>query len=260
MNFSFKNPFAKAAAEQTTETATPKPSIHPTEKAFYQGYNGTAEEVAAASQNIYLANGALKAFSEGRPENFQIILAASTLSAKGNIKFGDDNLYGLYYGKRDSFASMSAEQLQLMTAKMSEARGQMVILQLIDAALQHTGKNGPLLSVAGSLIKADIVDKSDLNQLLANACDKGASALVTILHAKGADFNEILFDAKLAGKKELVTNIEAYQEKLTGKPSDKTQALLIELQQQVQDLTAKVENLTSTAVPPAAKVKTVKPE
>jgi hypothetical protein len=259
MNFSFKNPFAKAATP--AETAVREISIHPTETIFYRGYNGTVEEVAAARPDFYLAKGALKAFTEGRPENFQTILAASTLSAKGLITFGKDTLWNLYYDDPNTFAALSAEKLQLMTAKMSEAQSQTFFLQLIQSALGYTS-NSPILLMAGGLIKADIVDKNELNQSLSNACYHGATALVTVLHAKGADFNEILFDAKLAGNTAFSTKIEAYQEKLTGKPIDKTQALLTELQQQIQDLTAKVESLSPTpaAAPPVANIKTVKPQ
>jgi hypothetical protein len=218
------------------------------------GYGGTAEQVAAAVQNMELAKGALKAFTEGRPENLQTVLTNPILLQKGFPKYGELSLSDLCYAEKPVFAALSAEQIQTMTAKMPEAQGQEFLIRLIAVNLRHIANNSPFFAAACSLINTDSADKIELDRLLAQACNSGATAAVTILLNKGVLLENALFEARINGWESSVERVQIYQERLTGNTANKTQTLLTELKQQIQDLTVKIDRLSPVAAPPAAKL------
>jgi hypothetical protein len=224
------------------------------------GYGGTTAQVAAAVQDMELAKGALKGFTEGRPENFQTVLANPILTQKGFPKYGELSLSDLCYAEKPAFAALSAEQIQTMTAKMPEAQGQEFLIRLIDVNFGYIANNSPFFAVAAGLINRDFADKIELDRLLAHACNSGSTAAVTVLLNKGVLLEDALFEARINGWNDYAKKVQIYQERLTGKSSDKTQALLIELKQQIQDLTVKVDRLSPIAVPPAAKAPSAEPK
>lgn len=224
------------------------------------GYGGTTAQVAAAVQDMELAKGALKGFIEGRPENFQTVLANPTLTQRGYPKFGTLSLSDLCYAEKTVFTTLSAEQIQAMTAKMPEAQGQEFLIRLIGVNFGNIANNSPFFAAAAGLINTDFADKIELDRLLAHACNSGSTAAVTTLLNKGVLLEDALFEARINGWNNSAERVQIYQEKLTGNTADKTQVLLIELKQQIQDLTVKVERLSPATVPPAAKAPSAEPK
>ncbi len=236
--------------------------VSPSAKPFNAGKNGSVDQFLAANKAASLIpdagagqqelqNGAIQAFKEGRPENVQAVLLN-----RDDFKIDGKDAVADILLKLAGGNDKASDIINLAVAKHTEqGKRSALSYALNDAISRNIGDKSFYEALLKSGANANVENgRGFTGVILANAVTQHHSlSVVKLLHEKGASFDDARLlmqsDKKFWGT-DCIESLNAYQEKITGKPagitgdlSPKVLEIIEQLQQQVKDITERLDRV-----------------
>ena len=218
-----------------------------------------------------LMQGAIEAFCEGRPESIQVLFQNLKTIKFGKL-FRGNHRYDLFkqalFTLSEKYNDRQAA-IPLALAKVPEQDRQEILdSALYDSVRWDFGGESFLALLLQSGADANATVDGSAGSILACAARMRSPGVIKLLHENGASFEDAILALQANKEKWAKKNIDSlrfYQQALEGKPAtaqtgdEDIRDILRQIQQQISDLTVKVERLESpAAAQPKKKAEPVK--